>query len=413
MFGGIPFEHFAGGMPGGMPGGRGPAKDADTTKLYETLGVEKDAPLKVIKKAYRKLSLAHHPDRGGDEDKFKEVSAAYEILSDPDKRKMYDQYGLDGVSDDGPGPGAGMDPFGDIFGGRRSRRAGPKKGPPSNHPLKVSLDDIYNGKTVKMAVQRKAIVGEVKTCQACDGQGSRIEIRQIGPGMIQQMQRACSECGGQGRMAEMKTERKVLEVHIEKGMKNNQKIPFRGMGNDTPGMEAGDINFIVQIKDHSLFKREGADLLITKEISLNQALCGFSFKITHLDGRQILIKTKPGEIIKPESGGAGGRMMPYAKTIPNEGMPSLGNPFVKGNLYIIFRVKFPISNEMTPEQIKVLKEILPDADKDVVYDENEVEEVHMADADLSHFGKGGASHGGSDAYDSDDEQAGGVQCQQS
>lgn len=97
MFGGIPFEHFAhggGGMPGG--GGRGgPRADVDTTKLYETLEVEKGVEQKEIKKAYRKLSRTHHPDKGGDEHKFKEINAAYEILSDPEKRAAYDKYGLE------------------------------------------------------------------------------------------------------------------------------------------------------------------------------------------------------------------------------------------------------------------------------------------------------------------------------
>jgi curved DNA-binding protein CbpA len=95
MFGGIPFEHFAHGGHGGGGGGRAPRGDVDTTKLYETLEVEKDVEQKEIKKAYRKLSRTHHPDKGGDEHKFKEINAAYEILSDPEKRAMYDKYGLE------------------------------------------------------------------------------------------------------------------------------------------------------------------------------------------------------------------------------------------------------------------------------------------------------------------------------
>jgi DnaJ family protein A protein 2 len=105
MFGGIPFEHFAhGGGGGGSFGGGGgrPGGEApDTTKLYETLEVEKESSAKEIKKAYFRLSREHHPDKGGDEHKFKEISAAYEILSDAEKRKSYDQYGLEGVDDEG------------------------------------------------------------------------------------------------------------------------------------------------------------------------------------------------------------------------------------------------------------------------------------------------------------------------
>lgn len=283
MFGGIPFEHFAhggGGAGGGFPGARAGSGPVDTTKLYETLGIEKDASEKDIKKAYRKLSLKHHPDRdGGDEHKFKEIAAAYEILSDPEKRKAYDQYGLEGVDDESGASARGEDLFSMFFGGGRgSRSRGPRKGPAVNHPIKVSLEDLYNGKTIKLAVNRKVIVGEVRECPKCGGQGAVMEVRQIGPGMITQMQRQCPQCNGQGNDAKTKNERKVLEVHIDKGMKNNQKIVFRNMADEVPGMEAGDVNFIVQEKEHELFKRKGADLLVTKDISLNQALCGFTVR---------------------------------------------------------------------------------------------------------------------------------------
>jgi len=416
MFGGIPFEHFAGGggMGGGM-GGRMPKKDVDTTKLYETLEVPKTADAKEIKKSYRRLSRVHHPDKGGDEHKFKEISAAYEILSDEDKRKAYDKYGLEGVSEDGA-PSAGGDDLMSMFfgGGGRSGRRAPRKGAAVNHPLKVSLEDLYNGKTVKLAVNRKVIVGDVNECQRCEGKGAIMEIRQIGPGMIQQVQRNCDSCGGQGNSAKTKSEREVLNVQVDKGMKNGQKITFRNKGDETPNMEPGDINFVIQEKDHRLFKRKGADLLLTKEVSINQALCGFSWKITHLDQRQLLVKTLPGEVIKPEMNTS--EALPFVKIIADEGMPSLGNPFVKGNLYIMFRVRFPNDNDLTSNQIEALKSILPDPDRTMEYDKDEVEEVHMTLADLRQFGKGGATDRGDTAYDSDEEQEGGpgnVQCQQS
>ena len=380
----------------------------------ETLEVSKDADQKEIKKAFRRLSRIHHPDKGGDEHKFKEINAAYEILSDEDKRKAYDQYGLEGVSDDGhPGNMHGEDLFSMFFGGgsRRSRSAGPRKGPSVNHPLKISLEDLYKGKTVKLAVNRKVIVGEVTECATCGGQGSRMEMRQLGPGMIQQIQRTCEDCNGRGNKAETKPERKVLEVHVDKGMKHNERITFRNMADEVPNMEAGDINFVIQEKEHGVFKRKGADLLITKELSLNQALCGFTHHLTHLDDRKLVIKTRPGEVIKPESMGA--QAMPYMKKIPGEGMPSRGNPFVKGDLYILFRVIFPDDGDLGPEAVATLKSILPNPDMEVEYDPEEVEEVHMSEANVKHFGKGGAEQGPDRAYDSDDEEGGPVQCQQS
>lgn len=284
MFGGIPFEHFASGGGFGGGGGRGAPNGssgpADTTKLYETLEVDKEATAKEVKKAYFRLSKLHHPDKGGDEHKFKEINAAYEILSDPEKRKSYDKYGLEGVDDDPDAAAArGEDLFSMFFGGggrRSGRSAGPKKGPSVNHPIKVSLEDLYNGKTVKLAVNRKVIVGESKVCTKCNGQGIVLEVRQIGPGMITQMQRTCPVCEGHGYIAQTKTERKVMEVVIDKGMKHNEKITFRGAADEAPGMEPGDVTFIIQEKDHDLFKRKGADLLVTKEISLNQALTGFT-----------------------------------------------------------------------------------------------------------------------------------------
>ncbi|GAX18209.1 DnaJ homolog subfamily A member 2 [Fistulifera solaris] len=415
MFGGIPFEHFAHGGGGSFGGGRGgSAEPPDTTKLYETLELEKDATAKDIKKAYFRLSKIHHPDKGGDAHKFKEISAAYEILSDPEKRKQYDEYGLEGVDDEGGAAQRGEDLFSMFFGGGRGggRARGPRKGPSVNHPIKVSLEDLYNGKTVKLAVNRKVIIGDAKQCEKCDGRGAIMEVRQIGPGMITQMQRTCPSCQGQGNTAKTKSERQVLEVHIEKGMKHEQKITFRGMADETPGMETGDVNFIIQEKEHELFKRKGADLLVTKDISLNQALTGFTWKIKHLDGRQVVIKTRPGQIIECETTDAeSGRTLPYITMVKDEGMPSLGNPFVKGNLYIAFHVKFP--QKLEPDVIKQLRNILPDADIEEEYDPEQVEEHFMDVADLRHFGKGGAVSQQSE-YDSDDEdRQGGVQCQQS
>lgn len=417
MFGGIPFGHFAhggGGFPGGMPG-EGSGEPADTTKLYETLEVSQDATQKEIKKSYFRLSKLHHPDReGGDEHKFKEISAAYEILSDPEKREKYDKYGLEGLSEGGGGGGSADDLFSMFFGGgRRGGGGGPRKGPSIQHPIKVSLEDLYNGKTVKLAINRKVIVGDVSRCSSCNGQGVTTQIRQLGPGMITQVQRPCSDCNGQGTSAQTKNERKVLEVHVEKGMAHNQKITFRNMADETPNMEPGDIHFVIQQKQHDLFKRKGADLLVTKDISLNEALTGFTWKVKHLDGREIAIKTRPGQIIECETtDDETGRTLPYITMVKDEGMPSRGNPFVKGNLYIAFHVRFP--KRLEPNVVKTLKQILPDAGVEEDYDPEEVEEHFMDVADLRHFGKGGAAVSGNNEYDSDDEEGGqGVQCQQS
>jgi DnaJ family protein A protein 2 len=338
------------------------------------------------------------------------INAAYEILSDPEKRAKYDKYGLEGLEDGGGGGGSADDLFSMFFGGGSRRSAGPRRGEDINHPLKVSLEDLYNGKTVKLAVSRQVIVGESKTCPGCDGQGVVIELRQIALGMVQQMQRRCAECGGEGYQCKRKREREVLDVLVEKGMKHQQKIVFRGKADEKPNMEPGNINFIVQEKEHELFKRKGADLLITKTLSLNEALCGFEWKITHLDKREIIIKSKPGEVIKAEASDR----RPFVKVVAGEGMPSYGNPFVKGNLYVLFTVEFPDDGELKDDQVEALKKVLPGAAMAVEYDPETAEVAHLEHADVKNFGKGGAAGHGS-TYDSDDEEGGPqqVQCNQS
>ena len=374
--------------------------------------VEKSATPQDIKKAYRKLAVKLHPDKGGDEQKFKEVNAAYEILSDAEKRKKYDQYGLEGLEDDGGPGGATADDLFSMFfgGGPRRRSAGPRRGEDVNHAIKVSLEDLYNGKTVKLAVNRQVLDGEPRMCTYCDGQGVVVELRRIALGMVQQMQRACPHCDGEGYICNKRKERKLLEIFIEKGMRHNEKVVFRGAADEKPNMEPGNINFIVQEQAHEVFKRKGADLLITKTLSLNEALCGFAWKVTHLDGRQVVIESKPGEVIQAEAP----RGKPFCKIVPNEGMPSRGNPFVRGNLYVLFQVKFPQDGEISESAIQQLRRYLPGKAMDIEYKPEDVEVVHLETGDARQFGRGGAANSNS-AYDSDDEDDGrqGVQCQQS
>lgn len=157
--GGFPFGDFE--EMGGMPGRGGPPKEIDNTKLYKTLGVEKDADFQVIKKAYFKLARTHHPDRGGDKEKFQEIQGAYEVLSDREKRELYDRHGEDGLKEGGGHPHGMDDLLGGLFGGGGGRGGrgptGPKKGKPVMHPLKCTLEEIYAGKTTKIAVNRERI----------------------------------------------------------------------------------------------------------------------------------------------------------------------------------------------------------------------------------------------------------------
>jgi DnaJ family protein A protein 2 len=156
-------------------------------------------------------------------------------------------------------------------------------------------------------------------------------MRQLAPGMVQQMQARCPQCEGTGTVIKQKDkcgtcsgkkvnqEKKVLEVQFDKGMKHNQKVVFAGEADEAPGQVPGDVVFVVQQKEHAKFTRKGDDLLIEQKILLVEALCGTTFIVEHLDGRKLVVKSTPGECIRPGD----------VKTIDDEGMPMYKNPFVK------------------------------------------------------------------------------------
>merc|ERR1712241_385995 len=225
--------------------------------------------------------------------------------SDSEKRSKYDKYGEEGLENDGPGDAG--DIFEAFFGHGRGGPGGRKKRQKTKdvvQPLKVTLEQLYNGQTKKMAITRQVIDKKkgVQTCAQCDGRGVQVQVIRMGP-MIQQMQSACHACGGQGKSFKTKQEREGLEVHIQKGSPDGHKEKFREMADEHPDADAGDVVFVLKQQEHSQFKRKGADLFIERRISLVEALCGFEIELTHLDGRKLLIKTSPGEIVKPMSQG--------------------------------------------------------------------------------------------------------------
>merc|ERR1711871_1071043 len=203
--------------------------------------------------------------------------------------------------------------------------------------------------------------GAEKVCSDCNGRGAKVQLRQIGPGMVQQIQSACPCCKGAGKTISEKDkwktckgekvikDRKILEVNVEKGMKNGQKIKFSGEADEAPDTIPGDVVFVVQEREHDTFKRKGADLVKTMNISLAESLCGFTRTITHMDGRVLRIDSKPGAVVKPDS----------VKMIQGEGMPYHGNPFSKGRLFVHFRVDFPAT--VSPDMCKNLIAALPKA----------------------------------------------------
>lgn len=309
-------------------------------------------------------------------------------------------------------------------GGRGGRPSGPRKGKDLVHRIKVSLEDLYKGKTSKLALQKHVLCGKckgkggkegaVKTCGSCRGQGVKIVLRQLGP-MVQQIQQPCGDCNGEGEIINAKdrckecngkkivNERKVLEVFIDRGMKEGQTITFAGEADQSPGVEPGDVVIVIEEKPHDTFKRKGDDLIAEVELDLLTALAGGSFMLRHLDERAIKVTIHPGEVIKPGS----------LKVIPEQGMPSHRHHEM-GDLIVHINVKFPDS--LDPAALAPLEQILPPRpDLPTFGKEVHVDEVEMVDASerrtKSGHGQGGAYD--DDAMDTDDEGTGPqVQCNQ-
>jgi DnaJ family protein A protein 2 len=285
---------------------------------------------------------------------------------------MYDRYGKESLDGSMMNEAAAEDIFaqffgGDMFrGGRSSRRA--TRTEDMVTPLQVSLEELFNGTTKKISVNRDVLCGgcsgkgaktesAARKCSSCNGRGYRMVARQVGPGIIQQTQSECSNCQGTGEVIDAKdrcaecggkktkSEKKTIEVEIKQGMKHGAKIKLKGEADQSPGKQSGDVVLVLQQKEHVTFRRDGNDLWIEKSIELSDALVGCSFVVKHLDGRFLKISSNPGEILKP------GAM----KTILGEGMP-IPNSSLRGNLHIKFDIVFPekISHEVAAQLEKLL-----------------------------------------------------------
>lgn len=385
FFGGIPFVHMGGmgGMPfhpgGGDEDDDAPRKDVNTTRFYEILGVNKDATQAEIKKAYLGLAKKAHPDKGGDPEEFKEIQKAYSTLSDPEKRAAYDKHGEEGAESAGDGPSGAEDILNMMFGGGARARGGPtgpRKGEDTVHPLRVNLEDLYNGKTVKLAINR-SIYEKSDDGTIVDRAGNRYSKR---------------------------TERELVEVTVDRGMKNGQRITFEGKGDVMPNQLPGDVVFVVQQNPHEVFQRRGSDLIMKKEITLLEALTGVKIVVEHLDGHKVFVSSKPGEVLQHES----------VKQVPDEGMPVCGHPHVMGALFIQFDVKFPERLDLSESVRRVLAGVLPGPDTTPTLEQGMVSK-ELEDLDVE--ARKARERLAKDAYDSDEEGGSGggarrVQCAQ-
>ena len=203
--------------------------------------------------------------------------------------------------------------------------------------------------------------GAVECCPNRQGPGMQIRIHQIGPGMVQQIQSVCMECQGHGEWISPKDrckscngrkivqEKKILEVHIDKGVKDGQKITFHGEGDQEPGLEPGDIIIVLDQKDHAVFTQR-EDLYLCMDIQLVEALCGFQKPVSTLDNRTTVITSHPGQIVKHGD----------IKCVLNEGIPIYRRPHEKGHLIIEFKVNFPENGFFSPDKLSLLEKLLPE-----------------------------------------------------
>ena len=292
---------------------------------YETLGVSRSASTSDLKKAYRRIAMKHHPDRNsGDpqsETKFKEASEAYEVLSDGEKRQRYDQFGHEGMQQQGGGFG-GVDVgdifgdvFGDIFGGRRQQRS--QRGSDLQYNLEIDLCEAVMGTNTKIRVPT------MKGCETCDGSGSRtgkrtncgschgagqirmqqgfFSVQQTCPtcrGSGQTIADPCGTCSGQGRVKDSK----VLSVKIPAGVDDGDRIRLSGEGEAGPnGSAAGDLYVQIETRKHEIFKRDGNNLYCEIPINMVLAALGGEVEAPTLQGRvklKIPAETQTGKLFR-------------------------------------------------------------------------------------------------------------------
>ena len=334
---------------------------------YEVLGVEKNADDAAIKKAYRALAKKYHPDMNpGDQEaekKFKEASEAYAVLSDPEKRKQYDQFGHAAFEGGAGGAGgfdfSGMDfgdifgdIFGDFFGGGTSRRGpenGPRRGDNLRARVRITFEEAVFGCEKQIEITLKddcttcggsgAKPGTSKdTCPKCGGKGKVMYTQQSLFGMVQNVQ-TCPECGGTGQIIKEKckdchgtgyiAKRKKISVMIPAGIDNGQSVRIRDKGE--PGINGGprgDLLVEVMISGHPIFQRQDTNLYSTAPISFAQAALGGEVRISTIDG-DVLYDVKPGTQTDTRI------------RLKGKGVPSLRNKNVRGDHYVTLVVQVP------------------------------------------------------------------------
>ncbi|MGM0577071.1 MAG: molecular chaperone DnaJ [Myxococcota bacterium] len=337
---------------------------------YEALGVSRDADAREVKRAYRKMALKYHPDRNhGDteaEERFKECSEAYQVLSDPDKRRIYDQFGHEGLSGSGYGGFTGGfedifsqfgDIFGDIFGGGGARRRA-RRGADMRYDLELDFEEAAFGTKKDLSFRRREICDTCEgsgakpgtsptTCSGCQGSG-RV-TRQQGFFMVQTtcpvcrgdgriIESRCEGCGGQGMAA---VERDV-SVSIPPGVDDGVRMRVGGEGEPAPGGAArGDLYVFIHVRPHDVFQRDGADVYMDLDMSYTQAALGDEVTVPTLHGDEtvkIPSGTQPGSVLR----------------LRGKGIPRLRGRG-KGDQFVTLNLQVP--EKLSRSQKKLVKEL--------------------------------------------------------
>ena len=339
---------------------------------YTLLGVDKSVSPTELKKAYRKLAIQWHPDKNKDdpsaEEKFKQISEAYEVLSDETKRNKYDQYGHNAFTQGAPGSGFHSNPFdifnsffsgggggafSDIFGG--APRQSSHRGESLRFDIEVSLKDIIKGLTKEIRYSKeknctgcdgsgKTTHTQTITCDQCNGQGA--VYRQMG---VMQIQQPCPSCSGTGRTIinpcgscrgqGSVTSSSNVKIKIPKGSHTGTKSKVAKGGNDCPSGVPGDLYVIVYVKDDEYFDRQGDDLICEEKLNFYDMVLGTKLTIPSLHGKvniNVPPNTQPDAILKVQTHGT-----PNMRTGRN------------GDLYVVTKVQLP--NKTTKEQIAILE----------------------------------------------------------
>ncbi|KAK3058196.1 DnaJ-related protein scj1 [Extremus antarcticus] len=321
---------------------------------YKLLGLSKDADDRQIKKAYRNLSKKYHPDKNPNDEsahqKFVEIAEAYDVLTDPDVRKIYDQHGHEGVKQHQQGGqrgGGGHDPFdlfSRFFGGGGHFGRGQRRGQNMEVRINVPLRDFYTGAEHEFKVSKQAICddcegsgsedGQRDTCHKCNGQGMVIQKHMLAPGIFQQMQMQCDVCGGRGSTVKHKCKKcgghrvvraeESFELHVEKGMPQGVRVTYENEGDESPDWEAGDLVAHLEEKepeigkedkertDGTFFRRKDQNLFWREVLSLREAwMGGWTRNLTHLDGHVVQLSRERGQVVQPGT----------VEMISGEGMP--------------------------------------------------------------------------------------------